>query len=359
MVNKKRLRIELLITSSLVIFAAMPRRTKLEHIASLLHNKYINTLLTQDVDSVVYKALVTALDDPYSEYLTPEEVKSFSDALSNVQTYRGIGIQTFTNETTGEVLISAVYDDSPAKRAGIHAGEIIRTINNEPPTSHLPTQGAVVSLVMSDGCEYIIEPDTIERTSVVTKILNDNIGLIIIEQFSDRIYTYFKKAVDELTAQGVTGLIIDLRYNTGGVLGGCLKCVDYLLPDDVLINIETKTGAVAKVGTDNHQVDLPIVVLVNAHSASASEVLAGALKDYKRATIVGTRTFGKNTIQTIFYLNDGSAVRLTTHRWYTPSGYSPEGVGIDPDIVVEMTSNFLLHSETDTQLKTACDLLTN
>ena len=317
------------------------------------------------------RGMVSKLDDPYAQYFTEEEYqKLLSD---NSGDYVGIGISIQAPDDTGTKVIN-VYSGAPADLAGIQKGDIITNVNGK------ETAGKSLDEVITFFSEDTTVPDEITylRDGVATtvsvlraevhivrvtsSVLQGNIGYVHISEFNGSVAADFTSAVDALQQQGIDQLIIDLRDNPGGGLNEVLNVAYQLIPKDkVIVSIRSKSSDedVYKSQGDK-QYSMRIVVLVNGDSASASELLTGALKDYGLATIVGTQTFGKGIVQSYFHLSNNKGwVKMTTDAYYTPSGVCIQGVGITPDIVVDLpeelkdTSVDLLDPAKDTQLQAA------
>ena len=317
------------------------------------------------------RGMVSKLDDPYAQYFTEEEYqKLLSD---NSGDYVGIGISIQAPDDTGAKVIN-VYSGAPADLAGIQKGDIITNVNGK------ETAGKSLDEVITFFSEDTTVPDEITylRDGVATtvsvlraevhivrvtsSVLQGNIGYVHISEFNGSVAADFTSAVDALQQQGIDQLIIDLRDNPGGGLNEVLNVAYQLIPKDkVIVSIRSKSSDedVYKSQGDK-QYSMRIVVLVNGDSASASELLTGALKDYGLATIVGTQTFGKGIVQSYFHLSNNKGwVKMTTDAYYTPSGVCIQGVGITPDIVVDLPEELkdssvdLLDPAKDTQLQAA------
>ncbi len=325
-------------------------------------NKYF--LYDEDMENVqeyVYKGMLAGLNDPYSEYYTVQDYKEMQESTEGV--YSGIGAMLSQNRSTGLCTIVRVFADSPAYEAGMKPGDILYKVEDKIVASESLTvlvnnyikgkEGTQVNITVyrQDKDEYVemtLTRKSIEVPTVEHQMLADNIGYVLITQFDQVTTKQFTDAVDELTAQGMKGLVLDLRSNPGGLLNSAVDIADYLLPDN-FTRYEKGDGKTLVVYTadkngkgehysasDGHQVDLPIAVLVNGDSASASEVLTGALKDYNWATVVGTTSYGKGIVQSLIPLGDGSAIKITVAHYYTPSGFDLHGKGIEPDVKVEL-----------------------
>jgi len=317
------------------------------------------------------RGMITKLDDPYAQYFTEEE---YQELLSNnAGDYVGIGISIQVPDDTGAMVIS-VYSGAPAEQAGIRKGDIITKVNGK------STAGKSLDEVITFFSNDVTVPDEItylrdgaETTVSVLRaeihiirvtysLLSETIGYLRISEFNGSVATDFQNAVAAMQEQGIENLIIDLRDNPGGGLTEVLKVAYTMIPkDEVIVSIRSKSG-----GEDVYKSEgdtkfaLRLVVLVNGNSASASELLTGALKDYGLATIVGTQTFGKGIVQSYFNLGGGNGwAKMTTDAYYTPSGVCIQGVGITPDIVIDLPEELkdvsidTLDPARDTQLQAA------
>lgn len=323
----------------------------------------------------IYRGYMYSLNDPYSVYYDKDEYTSLNE--ENSGTYCGIGVQVSQNVYTGIITAVKVFKDSPAQEAGMLPGDILYKVED------IEATGEDLSLLVSDHIrgeegtkvhltvyrqstdEYVemdVERRMVENPTVEYEMLENKAGYISLSSFEEVSSEQFKKAVDDLTAQGMEKLIVDLRNNGGGVVQAAKEIADYLLPDGKTIvsfkgkGIDDSTYS----SDDGHEVDVPIVLLVNGESASASEVLTGALKDNNWATIVGEKTFGKGIAQGVFNLPDGSGLKLTTTYYYTPSGECIHKLGIEPDVTValaeDLKSKIEIPKSEDNQLQTALEV---
>ncbi|MFQ3573874.1 MAG: S41 family peptidase [Thermodesulfovibrionales bacterium] len=320
-------------------------------VLSLIRKNYVEEVKTKDIIQGAIKGMVTSLD-PHSAYLTPEAYKELQ--VETKGEFGGIGIQIGIKDNILTVI--APIDDTPAFRAGIKAGDKILKINNES-TKNMSIHDAVAKMRgkkgtsitltihregMKEPKDYTIIRDIIKIKSVKAKMLQDNIGYIKLTQFQEASARDMVKALDNLKKEGMNALILDLRNDPGGLLNSAVEVVEHFLPPHKLVvYIKGKKGEKTEYFTEREKpgyTDIPMVVLVNQGSASASEIVAGALKDWNRAVIVGVQTFGKGSVQSLIPLSDGSGLRLTTAKYYTPKGTSIQGVGITPDIIVKLES---------------------
>lgn len=295
--------------------------------------------------------MLTGLD-PHSTYLTPDDFKDLREDTSGK--FGGLGIEVAMDET-GYVKVVTPIDDTPAYRAGVEAGDLVIQLDSKPVKGMTLMQAVeimrgepgsdILLTILRDGenkpLEITITRDVIKVTSIRKRMIEDGYGYIRISQFQERTGKDFVTALKELREENeseLDGLVLDLRNNPGGVLQASVEVVDAMVTDGVIVytegrlpNSEIRFNATSS----NPSEDLNIVVLINGGSASASEIVAGALQDHKRALIMGTESFGKGSVQTILPLGEKRALKLTTARYFTPSGRSIQAQGIKPDIVVE------------------------
>ena len=336
---------------------------KLNAIDSLMDLFYMEDVDTDTAKEMIYKAYLASYGDKYTVYYTPEEYKSMMESTSG--SFYGIGA-VCQKADDGSILISEAYEDAPAYKAGIRNGDKVTEVNGEDITGMdlsvavaliKGEKGTDVNLtVMRNGekLSFTVTRDKIDIKTVSSEVLENNIGYIYISQFDDVTTEQFKSAVDDLQKQGITGLVIDIRNNPGGVLNTVVDMLDYILPNGLIVYTETKSGKRQEYsGSDNHELNIPMAVLVNGNSASASEIFAGAMQDYDKAQIIGTQTFGKGIVQTIRPLTDGSAVKYTIAKYFTPKGQDIHGKGVTPDSIVELPDD----ATEDVQLKAAVEYL--
>jgi len=318
-------------------------------ILSLLEANYVEEVNSKDLIEGAIRGLLKTLD-PHTSYLPPESYKQMQVETSGK--FGGLGIEiTMRN---GILTVVSPIDDTPAKKAGIKANDKIIKIEDESTlemtltdaVNHLRGErGSTVTItILREGVEKPFEVsitrDVIKVRSVKSKIIQDEIGYIRIRNFSKTTSQDLDRVLEEFRQKDVKKLILDLRNNPGGLLNQAVEVTDRFIPRENLIVYtqgRTEDQNMRFTSQDRgHRVDYPMIILVNGGSASASEIVAGALQDLHRAVILGTPTFGKGSVQTIIPLSDGSALRLTTARYYTPSGRVIQSKGITPDIIVEM-----------------------
>lgn len=336
----------------------------LKSFREVIDREYIGEIDETKVLDETIKGYVNGLDDEYSEYLTKEDWEDFETyALGN---YVGIGIYMSTDKNDNVVVVEPIKD-SPAEKVGLKPGDIIVGVNDESVigvssenVSNMikGEEGTKVKITVARGDEYLdfeIERKSIKIYHVESEMFENNIGYLELLTFDEGCAKELKQKYTELKNQGAQKIILDLRNNTGGLVTEALDILDLFLPkgETVLITVDAKDNQELSKTNDAQYIKEDVVVLVNEYSASASEIVAGALKDTKRAQIVGKTTYGKGVIQSVFMLEDGSALKLTVEEYYTPSKTKIHKVGIKPDYEVELD----LESKEDAQLNKAKELL--
>ncbi len=320
--------------------------SKIERLADAIDQLYYEDVDEEDLVQGLYKGLLEGVGDSYTAYYTPEEYKELM--ISATSSLSGIGIVMQQNPDTMQVTVNYVYEGSPAEKAGILAGDLIVQAGDAVATSmelsEFATQirgdeGTTVHLKLyrygKGYLELDVERAIIDVPTLKGEMLDDGIGYIMIAEFGNKTAEEFADTVSELKAQGMTSMIVDLRNNPGGIVDSVTAMLDQILPEGVTVWTEDKYGNKKEYTSDAACLDYPMVVLINGNSASSSEIFAGAIRDYKYGTLIGTKTFGKGIVQSIRRLADGSAIKLTTSRYFTPSGQNIHGEGIEPDIKLE------------------------
>lgn len=341
---------------------------KLDTIDKTISDYYLNQ---EDIDldqleEGIYAGYVKGLDEDYTTYYTAEEFADVMEASSG--SYSGIGAYVSQNMNTGIITIVKPFEGSPAEKAGIQKEDILYKVEGEEVTGQDLTtvvarlkgeEGTMANITIYRQSEdkYIdlsVERAVVNVPTVAHQMLDNHIGYIQIAEFEEVTAEQFKEAVSDLQEQGMEKLIFDLRDNGGGLLDSVCDVLDTILPKMMLVYTEDKDGNRREEwAEDDEAVDLPMAVLINGNTASASEIFTGALKDYDKAEIIGTTSYGKGIVQSIIPFSDGSALKVTSSKYYTPSGICIHGVGIEPDQTVEYDRTL----EYDNQLQAAIDYL--
>lgn len=320
---------------------------KIDEIYSYMNIYYYGEFDKEDIYNSLYKGVLESLEDPYSVYYTPEEYQDMQVSTSGK--YVGIGAGVSQNLTTMEVTITKVYRGTPSEDAGLKNGDMILSVEGIEATSvevselvqHIRgEEGSTVHMVIyrpstGETLEFDVERRNVVLPSIEGELLDDGIGYIQITEFQEETDEQFAEMVAQLKTEGAKGLIIDVRANPGGLLRTVVNLLDQVLPEGLLVYVEDKYGNRDNYTSDSACMDLPIVVLTDENSASASEIFAGALKDYEYATLVGKTTFGKGIVQNIIRLSDGDAMKITTAKYFTPKGNDIHKVGVTPDVEVD------------------------
>lgn len=337
---------------------------KLEELNQYIDQYYLFDYEEENLENGIYKGMMAGLGDLYTGYYTPEEYASFMETSNG--SYSGIGAMLSQDYNTGIITVVRAFEGSPAAEAGMQTDDILYKVKGEEVTgkdlSLVVTdlkgeEGTDVELSILRGTDVMdltITRRNIEVPTVESRMVEGEIGYIAITEFDDVTDEQFFAALDALEAQGMKKLIIDLRDNGGGLVDVTCAILDRLLPEGLIVYTEDKYGNRQEEKSDaENYFGGEMAVLVNGNSASASEIFAGAIKDYGVGTLIGTQTFGKGIVQSLFPLSDGSAIKITVSRYYTPEGNNIHEVGIEPDIVLEPAED----SEDDVQLLKAIEVL--
>lgn len=320
---------------------------KLNEIFTYMNVYYYEDFELSDIQGSLYDGLMEGLEDPYSVYYTKEEYEDLR--ISTSGTYYGIGAGLTQDPDTMQVTISKVYRGTPSEEAGLKNGDIIISVEGIDATSMEVSalvqqirgeEGTYVNMVIyrestGETLEFTVQRRNVELPSIEGEMLDGGIGYIQILEFQSKTDEQFQQMVEVLKKQGMKGMIIDVRANPGGLLSSVVNMLDYVLPSGLITYVEDAYGNRQQYTSGASCIDMPIVLLVDGNSASASEIFAGAIKDYDYGTLVGETTFGKGIVQTIIGLSDGDAIKLTTAKYFTPLGNYIHGVGIAPDVEVE------------------------
>ena len=348
---------------------------KEEEIYNTIDDYYLNGIDNDKMKDGIYKGMVDSLGDPYTVYYNTEEYKQFTSSSSG--TYSGIGVAVSQNVTTGAITIVKTFKKGSGEKEGMKPGDVIYKVEGKKieglELSKVVSmikgkEGTFVKVtVLRDGkeIEFNLERKKLEVDTVNYRMEDRSgkkIGYISVSEFDEVTASQFKSAISELSKEGMEGLVIDLRDNPGGLLDVTCEMLDRMIKKGLLVYTVDKYGKrVDEDATDSDSFDKPVAILVNGNSASASEVFSGAMKDYKAATLVGTKTFGKGIVQSIVPFGDGTAMKVTVSKYYTPNGVNIHGTGIEPDVVVELskdaTKNGKYDRKNDNQLDKALDVV--
>lgn len=349
---------------------------KLSLLKILIDTYYLDEVDPENFATGIYRGFIASLNDPYSTYYTKEEYSNLLESSSGV--YYGIGAVVSQDVKTGIITVVKPYEGTPAYNAGLLPNDIIYKVNGEEVTGKDLTEVVskikgkegteVVITIYRDGVDepmdYTIVRQKINIPTIEFEMLDsrNKIGYIQITEFDEITVSQFSDAVSRLERKGMKGLIIDVRDNPGGLLNSVVKILDRLIYKGLLVYTEDKNGQrEEKYADDSKQFNKPIVVLINENSASASEIFAGALQDYEKATIVGTTSFGKGIVQSVIPLTDGTAVKLTISKYYTPKGRNIHGTGITPDVEIELDEELkkmvTIPHDQDNQLQKAIEII--
>lgn len=352
-------------------YQIIERYRRLDEVRTRLSEEYYEPVDDETLVLGAIRGMMDSLDDPYTFYYTTEEMQEAAENSEGV--YHGIGVLVQISDKGG-LLVARVYENSPAADAGLQAGDLIVAVEDTPITGENAQSmnqavqliqgedGTTVRMTIQRGNEELkIEAVRAEVnvSYIQYEILNGNIGYINISQFTGDDVEGFKEAKSAFEATGVEGVIIDLRNNPGGLLDHVVEIADMVLPEGLIVYTEDREGRRIEHSSDAEYWDVPMVVMVNGMSASASELFSAAVQDYDRATIVGTTTYGKGIVQTmITFAEDGAGMQYTVSSYYSPLGRSIHKIGVEPDVVVELSENYDrsildLDVENDNQLATA------
>ena len=346
-------------------------KEKTEKIEKIIDDKFYFDKDAKKQEESYYDGIMEGLDDPYSRYYTKEEYDRMKE--DDAGSFSGIGATVQQDVDSKQVSIVSPIKDSPAEKSGLKPGDIILKVGDTEITKDMDLD-YVVSLIRGEKgttvvlkvyrekekkeLEFSIVRDVIKTYTIESKVLDKNIGYISVSQFINTTEADFKAAVDDMVSKNVDGLILDLRSNPGGFVASSTSMADYLIEDALLADGASKEGLLLQTKDkddkivdeicckDGHSVDIPMVILVDKNTASSAEIFTGIMRDYKKATIIGTKTYGKGIVQEVIPLDDGSAIKITISEYYIPSGETVHKVGIEPDIELEYE---YLASETDAE----------
>ena len=350
----------------------MSNTAKICQIEEMLDTYYVEDYDKELAEELMYTGLVAGVGDPYTYYLSADSLAE--QVEKNSGHFVGIGVEIYAGDD-GYIVVSSVTPGGPAEAAGILAEDKITEVDGESITGKTAAdvsalvkgeEGTDVTLTIfrestGEVLEKTVTRQDIQVQTVSWRMRDDNIGYISITNFRENTYNQFKEALDTLEAEGMEKLVLDLRNNTGGLVKSAHEIGEELLPEGIMVYTMDKEGNREDTLCDDVYNDVPMVVLVNGNSASAAEILAGAIQDTGRGELIGTTTFGKGLVQRLFTLPDGSGLNVTIQKYYTPNGTSIHGVGITPDYEVELPEEYAqqtnIPAEADTQLQKAVEVL--
>lgn len=347
---------------------------KAKLIERIVDKKFTGEVDKELMESMMYKGLMASLGDPYSAYYTSEEYEDLNTETTG--SYKGIGVVMQMHMETETVKVVRCYETAPGAKAGLQPEDVLVAVNGESIVGKelsevvdeiKASEDEIAHLTIArdgeaDYLEFDIPLEEVNIPVVDFEMLEDQIGYIALYEFTEQTEPQYLEAFQTLKKQGMERLIIDLRGNPGGLLTSVCDILNDMLPEGLIVYTEDKEGNKEEIKSDGkHKLDMPLAVLVNGNSASASEIFAGAIQDYEVGTLVGTTTFGKGIVQSVIPLSDGSAVKTTTAKYYTPKGRCIHGTGITPDVEVELTEGLeqkttLTHEE-DNQLQKAMEVV--
>lgn len=323
---------------------------KMETIAEIIHENFLYDVDEREMTEYVYKGMVASLDDPYSEYLTKDEYKEFM--VDVMGTLCGIGATLQQNAETKEVTVQKVIKHSPAQEIGLQIGDMIISVDDTYFAKDMELNEYVLHIRGDEGTEVKLHIKRGEEEfdvvavraqvyieTVEYELRDNNIGYVQISQFATKTADDMIDAIEDLKSQGARAFVIDLRNNGGGMVNICVDMLDYILPKGTVVYTIDRDGNRINYSSDEqNQLKMPLAVLVNENTASASEIFTGAIRDFEWGTVVGTQTFGKGIVQSQIQMRDGSVIKLTTMEYFTPKDVAIHKVGITPDI--EITDDY-------------------
>lgn len=334
---------------------------KLNTLGMYVDEYFLDDLDREKLTSSIYKGFFAGLGDKYAQYYTEEEYAAMVDSSQGV--FCGIGIEYYDNEEAGTMDVLRVIEDGPAQKAGIRQGDKIVKVDGksvsgkesaEVKASLKGKEGTKVNLTVlrdESTMEFSVKREKIVEKTVNSKMYAGKIGYVQVTEFDKVTVKQFTKAIDKLEEKGAKGIIIDLRNNGGGLLDVAVEMADRILSKGLVVYSEDKYGEKREYyAEDEKSVNIPVAILVNGSTASASEVFSGALEDYGKAVLVGEKTFGKGIVQGVFELSDGSAIKMTTEKYYTPKGRDIHKIGLTPSIEIELSEKKVMLSDKKTKV---------
>lgn len=344
---------------------------KAKYIEDTVKESYTGEVDETEMEEYMYKGMMASLGDPYSAYYTSEEYEELTTETTG--SYEGIGVVMQQDAETGEVKVVRCYEGAPGAEAGLQPEDVLIQVNGESVSGmelsevvdKVKSSQDTAHLTIARGgeSEYLEIDVPLEEVNIPVvnhEMLEDQIGYIALYEFTEQTESQYQAAFEDLESQGMERLIIDVRNNPGGLLTSVCDILEDILPEGLIVYTEDKDGNREEYTcSGENELEIPLAVLVNGNSASASEIFAGAIQDYGTGTIVGSTTFGKGIVQSLIPFTDGSAIKTTTAKYYTPSGRCIHGTGIEPDIAVELDEGLeqetSIPHEQDNQLQKAIE----
>lgn len=344
---------------------------KAKYIEDTVKESYTGEVDDTEMEEYMYKGMMASLGDPYSAYYTSEEYEELTTETTG--SYEGIGVVMQQDAETGEVKVVRCYEGAPGAEAGLQPEDVLIQVNGESVSGMELSEvvdkvkssqdTAHLTIAREGESEYLEIDVPLEEVNIPVvnhEMLEDQIGYIALYEFTEQTESQYQAAFEDLESQGMERLIIDVRNNPGGLLTSVCDILEDILPEGLIVYTEDKDGNREEYTcSGENELEIPLAVLVNGNSASASEIFAGAIQDYGTGTIVGTTTFGKGIVQSLIPFTDGSAIKTTTAKYYTPSGRCIHGTGIEPDIAVELDEGLeqetSIPHEQDNQLQKAIE----
>ncbi|MCL2702219.1 MAG: S41 family peptidase [Defluviitaleaceae bacterium] len=347
---------------------------KLDDIMYLMDRFYVEHIDMDDFTNRIFREVVNLVNDPYTVYMDPKQHKDFMEDTEGV--YTGIGVVVNGNTSTNRIIVISPFEGSPGAKAGIHPGDAIIKVNGYDVTADKLHEaidmikgepGTSVDITIyrestDETLELNIVREVITVPTVSHRMLENDIGYLRITQFERVTLDQFNHAYSDLTENGMKGLILDLRNNPGGLLTVVTQITDVLVPEGIIVYTEDKRGRQVITPSGSDHIQIPMLILVNGASASASEVLSGAVRDHGVGELVGTTTFGKGLVQNLYPLQDNSALKITVAKYYTPSGICIQDTGLSPDYEIDMDTELSMRLsqltlDEDVQLKRAIEIM--
>jgi len=340
----------------------------LDEVREKIEDSALEPSSEESMTSGAVRGLLMSIDDPYAAYFDEEHYQYFEEQADGE--FQGIGVTV--TERDGQVIVVNPIEGTPAEEAGLKSEDVIVSVDGL--TRERWTLDEIVSLIrgpegtdvtigirredVEDILEFTISRAKIDIPNITTELVDGDLGYIYLFQFNAKAADEVLQAIEDLTADGARGFVLDLRDNPGGLLSSSIEVSSLFIEEGLVVSVEDRNGVVEEYrAAGDLATEVPLVVLVNENSASASEIVAGALQDHGRATIVGVTTFGKGSVQTIEQLLSGGAIKFTVARYLTPDGHSINKIGLEPDVVVEMDPEDQTEEEMDTQLERALEVL--